>query len=193
MLRGTNQMRWAAVFAAGLLVLALSPGAEAQKKKKNGEEENSGPAIVLPDPQQIDTNISEMLAAWQIGDPSRMQKYFADDVTVVSGAYEPPIQGWSNYAQAYQRQRERIQSVRLGRYNTLLHVKGNVAWAVYQWEMRAVADGNPFAARGHTTLTFEKRGGAWLIVHNHTSMVETGAPAPAQPDPAQTKPSPENK
>jgi hypothetical protein len=31
-------------------------------------------------------------------------------------------------------------------------------------------DGNKMAARGNTTLVFEKRDGVWLIVLNHTSV-----------------------
>jgi hypothetical protein len=34
-------------------------------------------------------------------------------------------------------------------------------------------------ARGNTTLVFEKRDGAWLIVLNHTSVTPDGTPAPA--------------
>ena len=171
------------------LTLAVASPVEAQKKKKNGDKEPTEPTIVLADPQQIETNISEMLAAWQIGDVALLHKYYADDVTVVSGTYEPPLVGWANYAAAYQRQRERIQSVRMERRNTLVQVKGTVAWAVYQWEMSATADGNPFNGRGHTTLTLEKRGGTWLIVHNHTSMVESLQPSQqAQQKPAESNP-----
>lgn len=191
MVRSTVTKRWAWIGVCLLLALALAvaPPADAQKnKKKNDEKEQAGPTIVLADPQQIETNISEMLAAWQIGDVALLHKYYADDVTVVSGAYEPPLLGWANYSAAYQRQRERIQSVRMERRNTLVQVKGSVAWAVYQWEMSATADGNPFSGRGHTTLTLEKRGGAWLIVHNHTSMVESLPPSQQAQQPAEGNP-----
>src|SRR5208337_2424816 len=63
------------------------------------------------------------------------------------------------------------------------------AWACYQWEFTAIVDGVPASAFGHTTLVFEKRNDVWLIVHNHTSLVQasqTAAPA-AQP-PAGTPP-----
>ena len=118
-----------------------------------------------------------MLAAWQIGNLQMLHNYFADDLTVVSGAYEPPLQGWSNYVQAYQKQRERLQGVRLDRQNTYLIVKGNIAWVAYQWEFSAIVDGQPTSARGHTTLILEKRKDRWLIVHNHTSIVPEARPA----------------
>lgn len=162
------------VCVALALMLAFAPETEAQKKKKNGDKDAAAEAtITLPDPQQIEKEISEMLAAWQLGDVEMLKKYHAENVTVVSSAYEPPLQGWESYAQAYQRQRSRMQTVRVDRRNTFIHVKGLVAWAVYQWEMSAVADGAPYGARGHTSLTLEKRGNFWVIAHNHTSIVET--------------------
>lgn len=190
-----QKTRWvrATCFALALALTAAS-AALAQKKKKGDDKPSaSAPAeatFALPDPQHLERMTGEMLAAWQIGDVALLQKYYAPDVTVVSGTYEPPLQGWANYAAAYQRQRARLQTVRIERRNTLIQVKGTVAWAVYQWEMSAEADGAPFGARGHTTLTFEKRGGNWVIVHNHTSMVETAQPRAAQPQPAQTPPPP---
>ncbi|MGH9789855.1 MAG: YybH family protein [Candidatus Acidiferrales bacterium] len=172
-------------------VLLVAPGADAQKKKKNSDKDAAAAeaTITLPDPQQIEKEISEMLAAWQIGDVEMLKKYHADSVTVVSSAYEPPLQGWASYAQAYQRQRSRMELVRVDRRNTFIHVKGLVAWAVYQWEMTATADGSPYGARGHTSLTLEKRGNFWVIAHNHTSIVETAKPqAETQLQPAASTP-----
>ena len=37
--------------------------------------------------------ISEMLGAWQVGDVDKLHKDYADDVTVVNGAYAPPDRG----------------------------------------------------------------------------------------------------
>lgn len=185
---GKRRLLTGAIGLAVTMSLACATHVTAQKKKKNDEKQGTEPTFALPDPQHLEKMTGEMLAAWQIGDVAMLHKYYADDVTVVSGNYEPPLQGWANYAAAYQRQRQRLQMVRIERRNTFIQVKGTVAWAVYQWEMSAEADGAPFGARGHTTLTFEKRGGNWLIVHNHTSLVETAQPRPAQPQPAQTPP-----
>jgi ketosteroid isomerase-like protein len=188
----SNKLTLATFAVTVTLTLALAAGAFAQKKKKADDKASAEPTFALPDPQHLEKMTGEMLAAWQIGDVALLQKYYAPDVTVVSGAYEPPLQGWASYAAAYQRQRQRLATVRIERRNTFIQVKGTVAWAVYQWEMAAEADGAPFGARGHTTLTFEKRGGNWMIVHNHTSMVETAQPRAAQPPAAQAPPPSEN-
>jgi len=159
-----------------MLVLACSLPAAAQKDKKKKSEaqqpaDSTNPLVPMSDENQIDYMISEMLGAWQIGDVEKLHKDYADDVTVVNGAYAPPIIGWTNYLAIYQQQRTRIQQVRMDRSNTMIKVAGNIAWACYQWDFAAVTDGAPTTAQGQTTLVMEKRNNHWVIVHNHTSMV----------------------
>ncbi len=168
------------------LVAAPALGQRKQQKPKKGDK----PALTPPQPdeQVVDTRISEMLAAWQIGNVELLHQYYADDVTVVSGNWEAPVAGWANYEQGYRAQRQRVEGVTLDRSNTLIAVRGNLAWCDYQWQFTAVVDGKPSIARGHTTLVWEKRNGRWLVVHNHTSLVGemkeiTPAPAPKPPAP----------
>ncbi len=151
-----------------------------------GQKPETTALVPQTDEQKIDVLLSEMLAAWQIGDVDLLRKYNADDVMVVSGVYEPPVVGWANYAAAYRAQRQRIEQVRMERRNTYIFVRGNVAWATYQWEFSALTDGRPSAAQGHSTIILEKRGGQWLVVHNHTSIVgqmQVVGEAPAAPKP----------
>ena len=158
-----------------LVILALAVTAPA------GSSAQQQGQVRLPDERAVDLAISEMLAGWQIGDVELLHKHVADDVTVVSGVWEPPLAGWASYLQAYQKQRARIDSVRMDRSNTVLTLRGNTAWAVYLWEFEARVEGRPTGARGHTTLVLEKRKDNWLIVLNHTSIVSEARPAEAQP------------
>ncbi len=179
------------LFAAIALVLVFATTAPAQqkdKKKKQADQAQPQPdaAKALPDEQRIDLVISDMLGAWQIGDTDKLHKDIADDVVVVNGNWAPPVVGWPEYLKAYQMQRARANQVRLERSNTLIRVTGNVAWACYQWDFSGIVDGKPSGARGQTTLILEKRNDAWIIVHNHTSIVETAL----QPSPAATAPAP---
>jgi ketosteroid isomerase-like protein len=170
--------------------LATASPASAQKKKKNDTTPPpASPTAGMSDEQKIDYIIGQMLAAWQIGDTAGMHKYFAEDVSVVSGVWAPPAMGWTNYLAAYQVQRSRMQQVRMERSNTLVRVaaSGNIAWACYQWEFTGIVDGAPSAADGQTTLILEKHGDDWLIIHNHTSLVQASQPAtPANPAPQAT-------
>jgi len=173
---------------SALLSLALASTASAQKKKKKDEAPAAVAAAVVPDEQKIDNAIGEMLGAWQLGDIEKLHAHYADDVDAVNGMWAPPVMGWPNYLTSYQSQRARAQQVRLDRSNTLIRIApgGATAWACYQWEFTAVVDGNPTTAFGQTTLVFEKRSDVWLIVHNHTSLVQasSGAAPAAQPSAA---------
>lgn len=178
--------RWVAVSLIALLVAGTAPAAQKKSKQKGQSKEPAAAEtqLRLPDAQQIDQEISEMLGAWQVGDTNMMHNYYADDLTVVSGAFEPPLVGWQAYLAAYQRERQHLSSLRLDRRNTFIFPKGTFAYAVYQWEFVGLVDGNPTRGRGHTTLVFEKRGDRWLIVHNHTSAVcESIAQQPVAPKP----------
>jgi ketosteroid isomerase-like protein len=153
---------------------SMASPAAAQKEKKKKKDANASDdahiKLPMPDEQQIDYAISEMLGAWQLGDIDRLHKGYADDAVFVSAVWAPPIFGWSNYLPLYQQQHARTQQVRLDRINTFIKVSGAVAWACYQWDFSGTVDGQPMTTRGQTTLVFEKRSDRWLIVHNHTSV-----------------------
>jgi ketosteroid isomerase-like protein len=162
--------------------LAVGGHAQNQKKSKDGKDAEiaAASAVQVPDLQAIDMAVGEMLGAWQVGDVEAMHKYYADDVVVVSGNWEPPLIGWDTYLRAYQAQRARSQNGRMDRTNTLTKLMGDSAWVTYQWEYVGQVDGSQLDAVGHTTLVLQKRAGNWVIVVNHTSTV----PLPARPVPA---------
>jgi ketosteroid isomerase-like protein len=171
-------------------------GKHQKKKKTDATDKSAAPIIPMTDQQQIDYLISGMLGAWQIGDVNRMHQYYSDDVSVVNGGWAPPVIGWAKYAQLYTQERDRMEHVRLDRSNTFIWVNGNTAWACYQWDFSATIAGQPHGARGQTTLVFVKKDNNWLIVHDHSNVVETAhvrpahepPPAPAVPPPGQQKP-----
>ncbi len=178
------------LLCVALLLGAASQATAQQKDKKNKKDtpapSSSTPAISLTDEQQIDYMISTMLGAWQVGDIEKLHGCYADDVTIVSATWNPPVIGWNNYLPLYQLQRARMQQVRMDRSNSFMKVSGNSAWATYQWDFTGTVDGQPTPSQGHTTLVMEKRNNKWVIVLNHTSVAEvrpvnTSTPASAQP------------
>jgi len=176
--------RTGACFAAVCLILALSSGAWGQKSKKskdkNPDAADQTQSAVPPQSvgDQIDDEIGQMLAAFQLGNVEGMHKFYADNATFVRGTYDPPVVGWQNYAALYNQQRAAFQSIQIIRRNTYVFVHADVAWASYQWEFDSMLNGRPYTTRGQTTLVFTKTADNWLIVHNHTSEV--------MPDTAQT-------
>jgi uncharacterized protein (TIGR02246 family) len=182
------------ILLGALIFLVVVSPATAQKKKKAPTPADNSSVVPLPDEQQVDYVISEMLGAWQLNDTERMHKDYADDVVVVQGVYAPPVIGWTNYLASYQASRQRMNRVRLDRANTFIKVDGNVAWACYQWDFAAVVDEQTSTAQGQTTLVLQKRDGKWLIVMNHTSLVSptpgsTPASTPKPPAAVAAKPS----
>jgi ketosteroid isomerase-like protein len=192
-----NRNRFAPIILLLAVCLASAGAASAQKKKKNTDDSQPTPppgvAASAPDETKIDFVIGEFLGAWQLGDVEKMHKSLSDDISVVAGTWTPPAIGWTSYLAAYQAQRARMQQVRMDRSNTLIRIgpTGQFAWSCYQWDFSAVVDGNPMAAEGQTTLILEKRNESWVIVHNHTSLVQTSpnsSPASAASQPAEPTP-----
>jgi len=182
------------------LMFVLMAGASpsfAQKKSKNQTPTTTPPpaqdqpVVPMSPGDELDTDIGQMLAGLQVGNLEMAHKYYADNAMFVSGSYAPPIVGFQNWAAGYQRQRAQFAGMQIVRRNTVVFPHGDVAWATYQWELTGtLATGEPYAAKGQTTLIFNRVGNAWLIVHNHTSVdcgfVTEGAAATAPAQPGQT-------
>jgi ketosteroid isomerase-like protein len=176
----------APVFLALVLAAAAIP-ASAQKKPKNKNQPAADPGVDIkaemhaPDSQAIDEAIGEALGYWQIGDTDSLHKYYAEDVVLVSGAWEPPIIGWDNFLKAYQAQRAQISGARMDRSNTVIKVNGNFAWATYQFVYAAQMQDKVIQYRGHTTLILAKPADRWVITLNHSSIVDSTLPESPAP------------
>ncbi len=176
---GRIRMRSVAILAlAATLCGAGFIYGQNQKSKKKGVDAGTSvsSASLMPDNQAVDLLVSQMLGAWQAGDAEAMRKFYADDMMVISGAWEPPLIGWANYARAYEAQFARTSGSRLERTNSYFKMMGDNAWVTYQWQFLGDVDGKRTQALGHTTLVLQKRAGSWLIVLNHTSAVPTDEP-----------------
>jgi ketosteroid isomerase-like protein len=179
-----QKIGWLRIALAAALIAMISTAAWGQnnKKKKNANNnEQAVPNDSLPDTDQIEHNIGEMLAAFQMGNADDMHKYYSDNATFVrSGSFDPPLVGYQSYATDYKASWSTFQGMQVVRKNTLIVTHADTAYATYQWQFLATLGGKPFSAMGDTTLVLNKVAGNWLIVHNHTSQICT-ATAPAQP------------
>jgi uncharacterized protein (TIGR02246 family) len=132
--------------------------------------------------EKIEAVLAAVIDAYRAGDYTAMGQYYAADVTMVSGDYNPPVVGWKEAETRYRQIHTNLAGVELIRENTRITRRGNFAWAVYQWRFAAMMGKEGVAAVGHTTLLLEKRRGHWIIVHNHTSALMP-PPAPEKPAP----------
>ena len=142
-------------FAAFAFLFVSAAPTRAQRTKIKQVPEPPGPPVA--ENHVIDLDISKMLGAWQMGDAQEMHKFYADDVVVVSGAWEAPIYTWANYLPSYQSQHARMSSPRIDRTNTVVRIKDNSAWATYQFLYVAQTEGKVAEFRGHTTLVLVKQ------------------------------------
>jgi ketosteroid isomerase-like protein len=181
-------MKWVSLcgtwMALALLLTAAATPALAQKRTKTKDVPDNTSAteelksmINLPDGQAIDQAVGEALGYWQIGDIESLHKYYSDDVVMVSGAWEPPVIGWDSFLKSYQAQRAAVTGGRVDRTNTYIKVNGNSGWATYQFVYTAMADSKVIQFHGHTTLVLNKVGGHWVIVLNHSSIVDSTIPS----------------
>ena len=173
------------VLALALMAVAIPAGAQKKDKNKNAPNTDFGEdfksSMRTPDSQAIDLAIGEALGYWQIGEAESMHKYYAEDVVVVSGAWEAPVIGWDNFLKSYQAQRAQVIGTRMDRSNTVIKVYGNSAWATYQFVYAAQMEGKVVQFRGHTTLFLVKQADRWVITLNHSSVVDSSLPESAAP------------
>ena len=172
------------IIAVSFAALAVPGHAQKKDKNKNATPQPDATdelktAMRGPDSQVIDQTIGEALGYWQIGDTESLHKYYAEDVVIVSGAWEPPLIGWDNFLKAYQAQRAQVTGARMERINTLIKVNGNTAWATYQFTYAAQMNGTVVQFHGHTTLCLSKQADRWVITLNHSSIVDSSGPVPA--------------
>jgi ketosteroid isomerase-like protein len=197
-LAGANMSQFATKFirlcgactVLALLVIAATPASAQKTNKKKAQQDAAADAsaqadlksmIDLPDGQAIDQAVGEALGYWQIGDTDNLHKYYSDDIVMVSGAWEPPVIGWDNFLKSYLAQRASVTGGRIDRSNTYVKVNGNSGWATYQFVYTAMADNRVVQFHGHTSVVLNKVAGKWVIVLNHSSIVDSTPPAAPQP------------
>lgn len=126
--------------------------------------------------EKIEAVIAAVIEAYRAGDYTAMGQYYAPEVSMVPGDYNPPVVGWSEAEARYRQTHATLGGIELLRENTRITRRGNFAWAVYEWRFAAMMGREGVAALGHTTLVLEKRRGRWVIVHNHTSALVPSRP-----------------
>ncbi|MBI2955790.1 MAG: SgcJ/EcaC family oxidoreductase [Acidobacteria bacterium] len=138
--------------------------------------------------ERIETVIEAVIEAYQAGDAETLARHYAPEVTMIPADYGPPVVGWTNVAQRYQQAYAQLGKMELLRENTRILRRGKLAWATYQWRAVTMVGKELREAQGHTTLILEKRGGHWVILHNHTSLAAMPPEPKAAPPPTAAPP-----
>ena len=102
---------------------------------------------------------------------------FAEDA-VAFGTWARAVAGLDNIVrEQWQNVWPRIQNFRFDP-DARVHSSGDSAWIAAGWQTEATGpDGRPFDRPGRGTFVLERRGGKWLAVHSHFSLLPSQSEA----------------
>jgi ketosteroid isomerase-like protein len=163
------------VMAVILVLLAGATGAAARAEKK------AAPArAAAKSTYDFQPLMQKIFEAWSSTDPSGVARYYAQGPGHVYYDIAPlKYNGWQEYAEGYKKLMADYSSVKftLGP-DARAQQRGDTAWATATWKGELVKkDGTKEMLEGRWTAVFERRGGTWIIVHDHFSL-PLPSPAP---------------
>ncbi len=152
-------------------IIALTLTCFAQPKKSAG-----GPG---PDKAYL----QKLLDGWNTGDPANMTQYYAQGEYTFFDVAPLKYNNWPEYQKGVTELSKGYKSFKLTlNDDPQIHQEGNLAWSAATIKEDAVTNaGKHEMATLRWTVIFQKQGGKWLIVHEHTSepVMEDGRPRPS--------------
>jgi ketosteroid isomerase-like protein len=128
--------------------------------------------MTTQDPE-IRTTLERLFAAWSDLDAAKAAPFYAKDPDLAFFDVAPmQYTGWAEIAAAVPTAFADYRSLKLTFGDDLrVHRTGDVAWATATWrgELTKKAGGTD-CLEGRYTAVLEKRGQAWLLVHEHLSV-----------------------
>jgi ketosteroid isomerase-like protein len=121
---------------------------------------------------EIKPLMDKVNAAWMTLDPSKAAPYYAKDAGLAFFDVAPlKYSGWREYQAGSEKVFSDWKSIKLTLDPDFKAYKnGNVAWATYTMTFEIEPkSGDIMKASSRGTDIFEKRGGQWIIVHEHIS------------------------
>ncbi len=117
--------------------------------------------------------MQQLFDAWGTMNLDNAAPYYAKDAELLFFDIAPmKYSNWAEYRKGVEKLFADYQSFKLVIHDDLqIHVKGNSAWTACTWTADAVKkDGTKEKFDSRDTTVWEKRGGKWLIVHEHVSV-----------------------
>ena len=145
------------IFAIGILVCSFSMVAFAQKAAGNAE---------------FKILIDRYNTAWSSLNPDNASPMYAKDAALVFYDLAPlKYTGWAEYDKGVRSMFSTFETLKLTANDDLkVERRGNIAWTTVTFHLSAKQKtAGPFEMEGRHTAIWEKRGGKWLIVHEHVS------------------------
>jgi ketosteroid isomerase-like protein len=146
------------ILAAAFLTYFMTTVAFGQKTKSNDLE--------------FKELIDRYSSAWSSLDPSNAAPLYAKDPDLVFYDIAPlKYAGWAEYDQGVRKVLGGFETLKLTPNNDLkVTRRGNIAWTTVTHHLSAkLKGGNAMESDVRQTAIWERRGGKWLIVHEHFS------------------------
>ncbi|HEY5990945.1 MAG TPA: nuclear transport factor 2 family protein [Candidatus Udaeobacter sp.] len=154
-----------------LIALALP----AQSQPRTGQKQ-------LPaSDAEIRATLEKLYAAWSDLDPAKAAPFYAKDADLIFFDVAPmKYNAWAEYAAGVP---QAFAAYRSGKFtlndDLRVHRQGNWAWATATWRAELTKkDGSQEHVEGRYSAVLEKRGGQWLVVHEHMSVPMGATPTP---------------
>jgi ketosteroid isomerase-like protein len=140
-----------------VLVLSLASFAASKKSAASG----------APDKAYLD----KLMAGWSSGDAANMAQYYDQGDYTFFDIAPLRYSNWAEYQKGVTELLKGYKSLKLTVNDAAqIHTEGNLTWAAATVKEDAVtAAGKHELATLRWTIIFQKEGGKWLIVHEHTS------------------------
>jgi ketosteroid isomerase-like protein len=143
-----------------VLILSLSTLAAPKTKKKAA-------APGAPDKAYL----QKLMAGWSTGDPANMAQYYDQGEYTFFDITPLKYNNWAEYQKGVT---EILKGYKTAKFtvndDAQIHTDGNLTWATATVKEDAVTTaGKHELATLRWTVIFEKQGGKWMIVHEHTS------------------------
>jgi ketosteroid isomerase-like protein len=142
-----------------VLAISLSSFAASKSKKKSV----SG----APDKAYLE----KLMAGWSAGNPAAMAQYYDKGDYTFFDIAPLKYSNWAEYEKGVTDLLKNYKSLKLTvNDDAQIHTDGNLTWSTATVKEDAVTTGGKHElATLRWTLIFEKQGGKWMIVHEHTS------------------------
>ena len=148
--------------AAAIMMIVLSGSAQMKK---------APPKTALE--AEFKAMIDQYYTAWSTLDPDKAAKYYAKDADLVFYDVAPlKYNNWADYRAGVMKAfTETMSSGKLTPNDDLrINQRGNIVWTTLTFHLSAKPKaGGAMEVECRHTAIWEKRGGKWLIVHEHVS------------------------
>jgi|SRR5947209_9236667 len=164
------------MLAAALLALALYLPAQARHPhgvSSKSVVKSSSKTNRTSDDAEFKRMLDEFYAAWSTLNAENAARFYARDADLVFFDIAPlQYHGWAEYANGFKQVAQSFSSIKLTSNNDAkVTRRGNVAWTTATFHVTgAQKNGQAIDLTCRHTLIWERRGGRWLIVHEHVSV-----------------------